>query len=129
VPQADRILDLGFAKAMDAIVRAMPRDRQTLLFSATQTTSVAELARLSLRNPAVVSTTPSSESATPDQLVQAYVNHRHTTHVLLGRVFVYPKTVPSQQPHHHLHSIPPRFEGTSQVSCTHMPPVSVTRWC
>ena len=69
--QADRILDLGFAKAMDAIVRAMPRERQTLLFSATQTTSVAELARLSLRNPMMVSTTPASESATPDQLVQA----------------------------------------------------------
>eukprot|EP00035_Acanthoeca_spectabilis_P019440 m.423369 g.423369 ORF g.423369 m.423369 type:complete len:769 (+) comp16855_c0_seq4:96-2402(+) len=70
--EADRILDLGFAKAMDAIVRGMPKTRQTLLFSATQTSGVAELARLSLKSPTRVNTNPPSESATPDSLVQAY---------------------------------------------------------
>jgi ATP-dependent RNA helicase DDX10/DBP4 len=69
--EADRILDLGFAKAMDAIVRAMPKSRQTLLFSATQTSDISELARLSLNSPTRVDTNPASESATPDSLVQA----------------------------------------------------------
>jgi len=70
--EADRILDLGFAKAMDAIVRAMPRSRQTLLFSATQTSDVKDLARLSLKSPVWVNTNPVSASATPESLVQAY---------------------------------------------------------
>ena len=69
--EADRILDLGFARDMNAIIQNMPRSRQTLLFSATQTKSVKDLARLSLNNPVSVSSDPESTSATPDQLVQA----------------------------------------------------------
>jgi ATP-dependent RNA helicase DDX10/DBP4 len=55
--EADRILDLGFSKTIDAIVQNLPPSsvRQTLLFSATQTNSVQALARLSLRDPAYVS--------------------------------------------------------------------------
>jgi ATP-dependent RNA helicase DDX10/DBP4 len=69
--EADRILDLGFAKALDAIVASMPKTRQTLLFSATQAQSIQTLARLSLNDPAIVST--EKTSATPDKLVEAYV--------------------------------------------------------
>ncbi|KAK3082528.1 ATP-dependent RNA helicase dbp4, partial [Teratosphaeriaceae sp. CCFEE 6253] len=49
--EADRILDMGFAKDLDAILEYLPRDRQTMLFSATQTKKVSDLARLSLNNP------------------------------------------------------------------------------
>ena len=35
--EADRILDLGFARALNAIIENLPPERQTLLFSATQT--------------------------------------------------------------------------------------------
>ena len=35
--EADRCLDMGFAKAMNAIIGNLPTERQTLLFSATQT--------------------------------------------------------------------------------------------
>ena len=35
--EADRILDMGFAQTMNAIVENLPTERQTLLFSATQT--------------------------------------------------------------------------------------------
>ena len=35
--EADRILDLGFARDMNAIIENLPSSRQTLLFSATQT--------------------------------------------------------------------------------------------
>jgi hypothetical protein len=47
--EADRILDLGFSQALDAIIAGLPRQRQTLLFSATQAKSVKDLARLSLQ--------------------------------------------------------------------------------
>ncbi|TKA60424.1 hypothetical protein B0A49_11761, partial [Cryomyces minteri] len=49
--EADRILDMGFQRDVDAIVEYLPKDRQTLLFSATQTKKVSDLARLSLSNP------------------------------------------------------------------------------
>ena len=55
-----------------AILQGMPKVRQTLLFSATQTNSVQDLARLSLNNPATISADIES-SATPDKLVQAYI--------------------------------------------------------
>ena len=47
--EADRILDLGFEKTVNAIIENLPKERQTLLFSATQTKSVKDLARLSLQ--------------------------------------------------------------------------------
>lgn len=52
--EADRILDMGFAKTLDAILGNLPEGRQTLLFSATQTKSIKALARLSLREPEYV---------------------------------------------------------------------------
>ena len=39
----------GFSATLNAIVANIPRQRQTLLFSATQTKSVKDLARLSLK--------------------------------------------------------------------------------
>ncbi|CDF35914.1 unnamed protein product [Chondrus crispus] len=52
--EADRILDMGFARTVDAILDNLPKGRQTLLFSATQTKNVKSLARLSLREPEYV---------------------------------------------------------------------------
>lgn len=49
--EADRILDMGFAKTLSALLAHLPKSRQTLLFSATQTSSVKDLARLSLEDP------------------------------------------------------------------------------
>jgi len=47
--EADRILDMGFEANVNAIIENLPKARQTLLFSATQTKSVRDLARLSLK--------------------------------------------------------------------------------
>jgi len=47
--EADRILDMGFEREVNAIIENLPPVRQTLLFSATQTTSIQQLARLSLK--------------------------------------------------------------------------------
>jgi len=71
--EADRILDLGFKAAMNAIIENLPKDRQTLLYSATQTKSVQDLARLSLKNPKYISTYEMSAIITPKQLTQSYI--------------------------------------------------------
>lgn len=68
--EADRILDAGFKKVLDAILSQLPRKRQTLLFSATQTKSVQDLARLSLTDPEYLSVHAESATATPGQLEQ-----------------------------------------------------------
>ena len=48
IDEVDRILDMGFKREVDAIIRSLPKRRQTLLFSATVTKSLRELARLNL---------------------------------------------------------------------------------
>ncbi|XP_073308560.1 DEAD-box ATP-dependent RNA helicase 32 [Primulina huaijiensis] len=68
--EADRILDVGFKKDVNAIISQLPKKRQTLLFSATQTKSVQDLARLSLKDPEYLSVHEESETATPNRLQQ-----------------------------------------------------------
>lgn len=72
--EADRILDMGFSRTLNAIIEHLPRNRQTLLFSATQTQSVHDLARLSLRNPEAVDVKEAGTSvAIPKNLEQHYM--------------------------------------------------------
>ncbi|XP_072951175.1 DEAD-box ATP-dependent RNA helicase 32 [Typha angustifolia] len=68
--EADRILDQGFRDQVDAIVSQLPKIRQTMLFSATQTKSVKDLARVSLKNPEYISVHAESITATPERLKQ-----------------------------------------------------------
>ncbi|KAJ5690815.1 ATP-dependent RNA helicase dbp4 [Penicillium macrosclerotiorum] len=70
--EADRILDMGFQKTVDAIIDHLPKQRQTMLFSATQTKKVSDLARLSLQDPEYVSVHEAAASATPATLQQHY---------------------------------------------------------
>ncbi|XP_028414592.1 probable ATP-dependent RNA helicase DDX10, partial [Dendronephthya gigantea] len=71
--EADRILDMGFSETVNAIIENLPEERQTLLYSATQTSSVSDLARLSLHDPEYVSVYKDSEATTPQELKQSYV--------------------------------------------------------
>ncbi|ERN19650.1 hypothetical protein AMTRI_Chr02g257360 [Amborella trichopoda] len=71
--EADRILDVGFSKTLNAIISQLPKQRQTLLFSATQTKSVEDLARLSLKDPEYLSVHAESTTATPKRLKQTAI--------------------------------------------------------
>src|SRR5438034_1595188 len=71
--EADRIMDMGFQGTVDAIVEHLPKERQTMLFSATQTKKVSDLARLSLNEPEYISVHETASSATPSTLQQHYI--------------------------------------------------------
>ncbi len=61
--EADQMLDMGFIHALKRIARALPKERQTLLFSATMPTEIEKLAQDFLRNPKKVSVAPVSSTA------------------------------------------------------------------
>lgn len=65
--EADRILDMGFAKTLTALLDHLPKSRQTLLFSATQTQSVKDLARLSLKDPIPIGVGETASSINPSK--------------------------------------------------------------
>ncbi|MCJ1352555.1 MAG: ATP-dependent RNA helicase [Icmadophila ericetorum] len=75
IDEADRILEVGFEDEMRQIVKILPKDeRQTMLFSATQTTKVEDLARISLRpGPLYINVDHQKENSTVDGLEQGYV--------------------------------------------------------
>lgn len=55
--EADRMLDMGFAKELDAILGFVPDDRQTLLFSATYPQAIADISARVQRKPQTVDVT------------------------------------------------------------------------
>ncbi|CAD6589024.1 MAG: ATP-dependent RNA helicase [Tremellales sp. Tagirdzhanova-0007] len=75
IDEADRILEIGFEEEMKQIIKLLPSEnRQSMLFSATQTTKVTDLARISLRpGPLYINVDSEKESSTVDMLEQGYV--------------------------------------------------------
>ena len=73
IDEADRILEVGFEEEMRQILKIVPKKRQTMLFSATQTTKVEDLARLSLQKPLYVGVDDKREHSTAAGLEQGYV--------------------------------------------------------
>jgi len=69
--EADKLLAMDFEKELDTIVHAIPRERNTLLFSATMTSKVKKLQRASLTNPVKVEV--SSKYKTVRTLLQQYL--------------------------------------------------------
>jgi len=66
--EADRMLDMGFIHDVRKLLKALPKERQTLFFSATMPAEIAKLSREILRNPIRVEVTP--ESSTVEAIQQ-----------------------------------------------------------
>ncbi|KAI4913059.1 ATP-dependent RNA helicase [Alternaria infectoria] len=74
IDEADRILEVGFEDEMRSIIKILPTERQTMLFSATQTTKVEDLARISLKaGPLYINVDHRAEHSTVQGLEQGYV--------------------------------------------------------
>jgi ATP-dependent RNA helicase DDX47/RRP3 len=70
--EADRLLDLDFGPILDKILKVIPKERRTYLFSATISSKVESLQRASLSNPMKVSISSSSYQ-TVSTLIQSYL--------------------------------------------------------
>jgi ATP-dependent RNA helicase RhlE len=70
--EADRMLDMGFIHDIRTIIAKLPKERQTLLFSATMPREIVELAGEMLRNPAQVAVTP--PASTVERIAQRIIH-------------------------------------------------------
>ena len=61
--EADRMLDLGFSEEISNILDLVPFERRTMLFSATYTQEIRDLARIMLQEPEYIEVTPSNTAA------------------------------------------------------------------
>jgi len=80
--EADRMLDMGFIRDIRRVVKLLPERRQNLLFSATYSDEIRELAGRILRNPVAIEVSP--RNATADKVDQQVfrVSKDHKRHLL-----------------------------------------------
>lgn len=76
--EADRLLDMDFGPILDKILKILPKERRTMLFSATMSNKVESLQRASLSNPLRVSVSR-DKYQTVSTLLQSYIfcPHKH----------------------------------------------------
>lgn len=96
--EADRMLEQGFADELDEILKTIPRSRQTMLFSATMTSSVDKLVRVGMNKPVRLSV--DSTHSTVSGLVQEFLRlrpGRDTPELRLATLCTLVTTVPDYQ--------------------------------
>ena len=86
--EADRMLDMGFSDDIMKIVSYMPRERQTIMFSATLPPKIRELAKTILRNPAEVNIAISKPNEAIDQ--SAYICYESQKLGIIRELFAEP---------------------------------------
>lgn len=88
--EADRMLDLGFKREIDTITSKLPRNKQTLLFSATMPDSIRTMSERMLRNPILVEL--ASKSHKKEQIEQQlYLTNRTDKKDLLLHILENPE--------------------------------------
>ena len=103
--EADQMLDLGFIHALKRISQLVPKERQTLFFSATMPKSIKDLASQYCNNPVFVSVTPESTTAEridqylfmvqqdeKQSLLEMILSGRHQVPGKFERVLVFTRT-------------------------------------
>ncbi len=83
--EADRMLDMGFADDIMKIISFMPKERQTLLFSATLPPKIRDLAKTILRDPVEVSIAISKPNESIDQ--SAYICYEAQKQGIIRELF------------------------------------------
>ncbi|XP_017007653.2 probable ATP-dependent RNA helicase pitchoune [Drosophila takahashii] len=74
IDEVDRILEIGFEEELKQIINLLPKRRQTMLFSATQTARIDALSKLALKSePIYVGVHDNQDTATVDGLEQGYI--------------------------------------------------------
>jgi ATP-dependent RNA helicase DeaD len=86
--EADEMLDMGFAEDIEAVLSEAPKERQTVLFSATMPPRIESIARKNQRDPIRIRIAkPVTEAGEmPKVRQQAYLVQRNNKMVALGRV-------------------------------------------
>lgn len=98
--EADRMLDLGFADDLDILFQALPKKRQTLLFSATFSDDIRSMAKARLRDPLSIEVSPRNTAATTVKQWVVPCDKKRKTDLFLfmrkdrgwGQVLVFVKT-------------------------------------
>ena len=81
--EADRMLDMGFINDVKKIISKTPVKKQTLLFSATMPTDIANLSNTILKNPAKIEITPVSSTVDTIEQYLYYVDKNNKKDLLL----------------------------------------------
>src|ERR1051325_3455109 len=81
--EADRMLDMGFLPAIRRVLAMLPAKRQTLLFSATMSSSIESLARSTMRQPKLVEVSPRGRAAQMVEQSAYSVSQENKTALLL----------------------------------------------
>ena len=83
--EADRMFDMGFSDQIEMILRSVPKERQTMLFSATMPSTIIAVARSHMRLP--VSVEIARSGATPEQVThELFIIQNDMKRVLLGKL-------------------------------------------
>jgi ATP-dependent RNA helicase RhlE len=81
--EADRMLDMGFIHDVKKIIKALPAQRQTMLFSATMPPQIAQLAASLLHQPVRVEVTPVSSTAEKIEQSVYFIPKQHKQSLLV----------------------------------------------
>jgi ATP-dependent RNA helicase RhlE len=98
--EADRMLDMGFWPAIRQVLARLPVKRQTLLFSATMSSAIEEIARSTMRQPVLIEASPRGQAPTTVEQTAYPVSRESKTALLVhllerescSRVLVFTRT-------------------------------------